>query len=102
MAGLAEKILEYLLETRIDAQHDDRLVDTLLDDFLLTHQIFMPTNMLSNYLKTYYQRGCSVSSSDDTYTMYVCIIGAKCIHRTISTGATATTADDRLSTANCM
>uniref|UniRef100_A0A914X9L4 Rap guanine nucleotide exchange factor 4 n=1 Tax=Plectus sambesii TaxID=2011161 RepID=A0A914X9L4_9BILA len=60
MAGLPEKMLEYLLETRIESHKDDSIPDTFLEDFILTHLIFMPTNVLSNSLKVYYQRGCSV------------------------------------------
>ncbi|GMR40647.1 hypothetical protein PMAYCL1PPCAC_10842, partial [Pristionchus mayeri] len=57
MAGLAEKMLEYLLETRIDAQEEDvTSVNPTLQDFLLTHPIYMPTNILCNSLKKYYTR----------------------------------------------
>ncbi|TKR65289.1 hypothetical protein L596_025713 [Steinernema carpocapsae] len=56
MAGLPEKMVEYVLETRIDAQHDNDMLDTFLEDFILTHIIFMPSNILCNYLKNYYQR----------------------------------------------
>lgn len=62
MAGLPEKMLEYLLETRVDLHKDESVPDTFLEDFILTHLIFMPTNLLSNSLKVYYQRGCSVSA----------------------------------------
>ena len=73
MAGSPEKMLEYLLETRVDLemswqgeeQHviDDtrlRYKDTFYDDFILTHIIFLPTNVLGDLLKHYYQKGCSV------------------------------------------
>lgn len=93
MAGLPEKMVEYLLETRIDAVAisvestssstsniiSDRFsgffasapiittadenaefiitnLDTFLEDFILTHIIFMPSNILCNYLKNYYNR----------------------------------------------
>ncbi|KAI6177154.1 Rap guanine nucleotide exchange factor 1 [Aphelenchoides bicaudatus] len=54
MAGLAEKMIEYVLETRIDAQTDENSLDTFLEDLILTHIIYMPTNILCNYLKNYY------------------------------------------------
>ncbi|VDK80980.1 unnamed protein product, partial [Litomosoides sigmodontis] len=57
MAGMPEKILEYLLETRIDAQTDDGLMDTFLEDFILTHITYLPVNILCSYLKNYYMRG---------------------------------------------
>uniref|UniRef100_A0AC34FE14 Rap guanine nucleotide exchange factor 4 n=1 Tax=Panagrolaimus sp. ES5 TaxID=591445 RepID=A0AC34FE14_9BILA len=56
MAGLPEKMIEYVLETRIDAQTDDIALDTFLEDFILTHIIYMPSNILCNYLKNYYSR----------------------------------------------
>uniref|UniRef100_A0A1I7XQP8 Cyclic nucleotide-binding domain-containing protein n=1 Tax=Heterorhabditis bacteriophora TaxID=37862 RepID=A0A1I7XQP8_HETBA len=57
MAGLPEKMIEYALETRVDAQADDGSeMDIFLEDFILTHIIYMPTNILCNYLKTYYTR----------------------------------------------
>uniref|UniRef100_A0A158P826 Cyclic nucleotide-binding domain-containing protein n=1 Tax=Angiostrongylus cantonensis TaxID=6313 RepID=A0A158P826_ANGCA len=56
MAGLAEKILEYVLETRVDAQEDGAELDVFLEDLVLTHIIYLPTNTLCNYLKHYYSR----------------------------------------------
>lgn len=56
MAGLPEKMIEYVLETRIDAQTDDLTIDTFLEDFILTHKIYVPSNVLCNYLKNYYNR----------------------------------------------
>lgn len=52
MAGVPEKILEYLMETRIDGNPDE--VDTLLEDFLLTHIIFMPVPKLCKSLLNQY------------------------------------------------
>ncbi|CAD5221809.1 unnamed protein product [Bursaphelenchus xylophilus] len=54
MAGLPEKMIEYVLETRIDALTSNGALDTFLEDFILTHIIFMPSNILCNYLKNYY------------------------------------------------
>ena len=56
MAGLPEKMIEYVLETRIDAQSDELALDIFLEDFILTHIIYMPSNALCNYLKNYYTR----------------------------------------------
>lgn len=62
MAGLPEKMIEYVLETRVDAQTELLGLDTFLEDFILTHIIFMPSNILCNYLKNYYaKRGEMVS-----------------------------------------
>lgn len=63
MAGTPEKMLEYLLETRIDCEKDESIPDTFMDDFLLTHLAFgMPTNVLCNALSLYYHQSCSVSA----------------------------------------
>lgn len=56
MAGQPEKMLEYILETRIDAVNYDEPLDTFLEDFILTHIIYFHTNLLCNYLKDYYMR----------------------------------------------
>lgn len=56
MAGVPEKIVDYLLETRVDAQINDGSIDTILEDFLLTHSIYIPPNVLCKYLKTYYMQ----------------------------------------------
>jgi hypothetical protein len=65
-AGTGDKMLEYVLETRVDcaATSDiDSVGDTLLDDFLLTHSLFMDTNTLSQRLLDYYQYGSSVKDN---------------------------------------
>ncbi|CAB3403280.1 unnamed protein product [Caenorhabditis bovis] len=76
MAGKAEKILEYVLETRIDAQPEDLSeIDVFLEDFILTHEAFMPTNAVCNYLKSYYFRppfNVAPSSMIDTFADDVC------------------------------
>ncbi|KAI6235374.1 Rap guanine nucleotide exchange factor 1 [Aphelenchoides besseyi] len=61
MAGLPEKMVEYVLETRIDAQTDELSLDTFLEDFILTHIIYMPSNVLCNYLKNYYEKRGNMS-----------------------------------------
>ncbi|EYC32389.1 hypothetical protein Y032_0003g1544 [Ancylostoma ceylanicum] len=62
MAGLAEKMLEYVLETRVDAQEDGAELDVFLEDLVLTHIIYLPTNTLCNYLKHYYSRAAEPHS----------------------------------------
>ena len=57
MAGLPEKILEYLLETRVDNfGRADNALDDPLEDFILTHLLFLPSNHLCNHLKNYCYR----------------------------------------------
>lgn len=54
MAGTPQKMLEHLLETRIDQRNDD-VTDTFLEDFLLTHVIFMPSHQLCPELMRHYR-----------------------------------------------
>lgn len=54
MAGTPQKMLEHLLETRIDQKTDD-ISDTFLEDFLLTHVIFMPSHQLCPELMRHYR-----------------------------------------------
>lgn len=59
MAGTPQKMLEHLLETRLDGRNSfsgtDKFIfntgqDPFLDDFLLTHIVFMPTHQLVEQL----------------------------------------------------
>lgn len=52
MAGTPEKILEHLLETRMEKNESD---DHFLESFLLTHVIFMPTKKLCPALMMHYE-----------------------------------------------
>lgn len=54
MAGTPEKMLEHLLETRLDNTKSEETTDSFLEDFLLTHVIFMPTEKLCPALLSYY------------------------------------------------
>lgn len=59
MAGTPQKMLEHLLETRLDGRNSfsggEKLSfvagqDPFLDDFLLTHIVFIPTHQLVEHL----------------------------------------------------
>ncbi|XP_005113054.1 rap guanine nucleotide exchange factor 4 [Aplysia californica] len=56
MAGTPEKILEYLLETRLDSKehHETTAEDSLLEDFLLTHSVFFPDDKLCQAILGHY------------------------------------------------
>uniref|UniRef100_A0ACB8EMH2 Rap guanine nucleotide exchange factor 3 n=1 Tax=Sphaerodactylus townsendi TaxID=933632 RepID=A0ACB8EMH2_9SAUR len=54
MAGTPEKILDYLLETMSPDSTLSDPIDTLLGDFLLTHNVFMPTPQLCRILLEQY------------------------------------------------
>ena len=56
MAGTPDKMLEHLLETRLDMIGlDDKTGDTLLQDFLLTFPVFTSWKHLCNQLMRYYR-----------------------------------------------
>ncbi|OQR78399.1 rap guanine nucleotide exchange factor 4-like, partial [Tropilaelaps mercedesae] len=66
MAGTPQKMLEHLLETRIGERSDEQQVllssggstsgaDSFLEDFLLTHIIFMPSHTLCPELMRHYR-----------------------------------------------
>uniref|UniRef100_A0A0N5AW49 Rap guanine nucleotide exchange factor 4-like n=1 Tax=Syphacia muris TaxID=451379 RepID=A0A0N5AW49_9BILA len=85
MAGVPEKIVDYLLETRVDAQENDGGVDTVLEDFLLTHSIYIPPNVLCKYLKNYYmQRSVtgSVANTDISFNDATRLVATK--HRVVT------------------
>lgn len=78
MAGTAEKMLEHLLETRIDGHTQigplstsgkSSLLqcqgDNFLEDFILTHRIFMSTGQLCHELLKQYQAPVSSSIRRD-------------------------------------
>lgn len=52
MSGTPHKMLEHLLETRLGGQVGPN--DPFLDDFLLTHIVFMPVPMLIEKLSNLY------------------------------------------------
>ena len=53
MSGIAEKMLEYFLETYICVNYEEG--DTSLDDFLSTCVIFMPINQICTTLLSLYK-----------------------------------------------
>lgn len=52
MSGTPQKMLEHLLETRLGGQVGPN--DPFLDDFILTHIVFMPVPILINELANLY------------------------------------------------
>ncbi|KAK3093903.1 hypothetical protein FSP39_021642 [Pinctada imbricata] len=72
MAGTPEKMLEHLLETALDnnksGEHSN-VPDHFLEDFLLTHVIFMPNDSLCPSLLTHYHAK-SIKNDDDESTEY--------------------------------
>ncbi|XP_028577037.2 rap guanine nucleotide exchange factor 3 isoform X1 [Podarcis muralis] len=65
MSGTPEKILDYLLETmRPDSTLSDP-IDTFLGDFLLTHNVFMPTPQLCRALLQHFHSEPSEGTEQD-------------------------------------
>uniref|UniRef100_H3DHS0 Rap guanine nucleotide exchange factor 4 n=1 Tax=Tetraodon nigroviridis TaxID=99883 RepID=H3DHS0_TETNG len=70
MSGTPEKILEHLLEMmRLDSQFTES-ADSALDDFLLTHPVFIPNSQLCPVLMAHYHaqasQGCEQERMDYT------------------------------------
>ncbi|XP_071049981.1 rap guanine nucleotide exchange factor 4 isoform X2 [Onthophagus taurus] len=72
MAGTPQKMLEHLLETRLDGKSVNYTTndfisttqDPFMDDFLLTHIIFLPTHRLIDELERYYRMESSTQDRD--------------------------------------
>ncbi|XP_067633068.1 rap guanine nucleotide exchange factor 4 isoform X1 [Eurosta solidaginis] len=62
MSGTPSKMLEHLLETRLGSQVSG--LDPFLDDFLLTHIVFMPVVQLVDELANYFH--CDVNDGSQT------------------------------------
>lgn len=75
MAGTPQKMLEHLLETRLEGRagfggrDEPQAHDPFLDDFLLTHIIFMPTHQLIVELAKHYRME---SPNEDQEFMLAC------------------------------
>lgn len=76
VAGTPEKMLEHLLEARMESMDyylgaggavDSMAPDTMLEDFLLTHPIFMATPQLCARLMEYYQADKLHSAGQDAH-----------------------------------
>ncbi|XP_070564765.1 rap guanine nucleotide exchange factor 4-like isoform X3 [Ptychodera flava] len=62
MAGTPEKMLEHLLEAHVDKYNES---DTFVEDFLLTHVVFMPSNHLSPALMSHYHAKASQGTEQE-------------------------------------
>lgn len=67
MAGTPEKMVEYLLETRMDNSNTNNFDDHFLNDFLIAFPIFMTTEALCRELLSNYNRtNCFIIGQDET------------------------------------
>ncbi|XP_064614683.1 rap guanine nucleotide exchange factor 4-like [Liolophura sinensis] len=65
MAGTPEKMLEHLLETRLDSKSEETS-DNFQEDFMLTHIIFMASNSLCPALMAYYHAQAADTTDQDS------------------------------------
>lgn len=73
MSGTPHKMLEHLLETRLGGQVGPN--DPFLDDFLLTHIVFMPVPMLIEKLSNLYPFNiCQTNRQTDKHFLCVHIL----------------------------
>lgn len=63
MSGTPQKMLEHLLDTRLSGQQSLGPNDPFLDDFLLTHIVFMPIAQLVDELASHYHNDSELHSS---------------------------------------
>lgn len=75
MSGTPQKMLEHLLETRLGGQVGPN--DPFLDDFLLTHIVFMPVPMLINELANLYP--FQMPQKCNTFDLYTYCVYIECI-----------------------
>ncbi|KAM7411336.1 hypothetical protein PAMA_021364 [Pampus argenteus] len=65
MSGTPEKLLEHLLETvKLDSNGNDA-IEPCVNDFLLTHKVFMPSSQLCPALQHHYQAELSEGSDQE-------------------------------------
>jgi Rap guanine nucleotide exchange factor 4 len=62
MSGTPSKMLEHLLDTRLNIQMGPS-DDSFLDDFLLTHIVFMPVAQLVDELINHYHNDSEIHSN---------------------------------------
>lgn len=100
VAGTPQKMLEHLLETRVDQISIERPAnDVFLDDFLLTHVAFMSTRELVDELQAYYRwhedAAGDLGVMDDAYYALTCKRRVvRFVHRWCVTGGHAVFDDE--------
>lgn len=70
MSGTPQKMLEHLLETRLGGQVGPN--DPFLDDFLLTHIVFMPVPILIDELANLYP--LQINLYENEIRMMICTL----------------------------
>jgi Rap guanine nucleotide exchange factor 4 len=76
MSGTPSKMLEHLLDTRLGVQMGPN-DDSFLDDFLLTHIVFMPVAQLVDELASHYHNDTEIRSGADSPEDYDYLLTCK-------------------------
>jgi Rap guanine nucleotide exchange factor 4 len=69
MSGTPQKMLDHLLETRLTTQVVVGPTDPFLDDFLLTHIVFMPVTLLVDELANHFHCDSEEDPEDQEYIL---------------------------------
>jgi Rap guanine nucleotide exchange factor 4 len=76
MSGTPSKMLEHLLDTRLGVQMGPN-DDSFLDDFLLTHIVFMPVAQLVDELASHYHNDTDNHTGADSPDDYDYVLQSK-------------------------
>lgn len=77
MSGTPSKMLEHLLETRLNVLQVGPNDDPFLDDFLLTHIVFMPTAQLVDELASHYHNDSEIRNGAESPEDYEYLLTCK-------------------------
>lgn len=77
MSGTPSKMLEHLLDTRLNVLQVGPNDDPFLDDFLLTHIVFMPIAQLVDELASHYHNDSEIRSGAESPEDYEYLLTCK-------------------------
>lgn len=77
MSGTPSKMLEHLLDTRLNVLQVGPNDDAFLDDFLLTHIVFMPIAQLVDELASHYHNDSEIRNGADSPEDYEYMLTCK-------------------------
>lgn len=77
MSGTPSKMLEHLLDTRLNVPNVGPNDDPFLDDFLLTHIVFMPIAQLVDELASHYHNDSEIRNGAESPEDYEYLLTCK-------------------------
>lgn len=77
MSGTPSKMLEHLLDTRLNVLQVGPNDDAFLDDFLLTHIVFMPIAQLVDELASHYHNDSEIRTGAESPEDYEYLLTCK-------------------------